>query len=402
MRTRLFAIVFSFIAVLFAAPALSQAVAAPDSACVTDYNPTVDYFPDKAEVESASGFTIEYFNHYKLVTVTTPWPGATEDDIFRYLLVLCGTPTPDGFEDAALIEIPTRRAITMGTTFLPHIVQLGVLDSLVGVDSLLYVNSPEVVSKGEAGELVEVGFGSSVNVELVLDSETDLVITSGSGSPDYDAHPVLIEAGIPVVLSGDWAELTPLGRAEWIKFTAAFFNAEAAANDAYEAEAARYEALTALTADVTAGEMPTVLWGSVFSDSWAIPGGRSYIAALLNDAGGRLILTDSPEAAELTGSALFDFETVYEAGINADLWVPIAFGVSDLASFLAFDARYADFAPVVNGAVWNNDARVNANGGNDFYERGVTDPSTVLSDLVHILHPELLPDHELIYFRKLN
>ncbi len=400
MHSRSVLWLIAFIFALGVAPSAAQDTALP--ACITDYDPTVDYFQDKSEVEYASGFSIEYFNHYKVLTVTSPWPGASETDGFQYVLVQCGAPAPEGYDAATMLEIPANRMIAMSTSYLPHIAQLDLLDQLVGVDSLMFANTPEVVEKGEAGELVEVGFGSSVNVEIALDAEPDLVMTYGSGSPDFDAHPVLVEAGIPVVLNGDWSETTPLGRAEWIRFTAAFFNAEARANEVFSAEAERYFSLAELAADIPTDERPSVLWSSFFSDSWAIPGGQSYIARLLDDAGGTLVLSDSPDAAALTGSALFDFETVYDAGIGADVWVPIAFGVTDLASFVATDARYADFAAVENRSVWNNDKRANPNGGWDYFETGVTNPSGVLADLISILHPDLLPDHETTYFRNLE
>jgi iron complex transport system substrate-binding protein len=52
--------------------------------------------------------------------------------------------------------------------------------------------------------------------------------------------------------------------------------------------------------------------------------------------------------------------------------------------------------------VYNNDARVNANGGNAYYEEGAAHPSLILADLIAIFHPELLPDHELAFFRRLE
>jgi iron complex transport system substrate-binding protein len=97
----------------------------------------------------------------------------------------------------------------------------------------------------------------------------------------------------------------------------------------------------------------------------------------------------------------FDFEVVYEAGLDADLWFPGTFGVRTLDDLVAQDERYADLAAVREQQVYNFDARENANGGNDFFENGVANPQDVLADLISILHPELLPDHELIYFRQL-
>jgi len=197
-------------------------------------------------------------------------------------------------------------------------------------------------------------------------------------------------------------EQNPLGRAEWIKFTAAFFNAEAAADTIFAAEAERYNQLSGLAAAVPVEEQPTVLWGLYYGDSWAIPGGQSFVASMMRAAGARLILSDSPEAAEVSGSLPFDFEAVLDAGQAADFWLPGAFAVTDLASFIAQDERYATFAATETGGVWNNDLRVNPNGGNDIYENGVTNPSGVLADLIHLFHPALLPDHEMIYLRQLS
>jgi len=52
--------------------------------------------------------------------------------------------------------------------------------------------------------------------------------------------------------------------------------------------------------------------------------------------------------------------------------------------------------------VFNSTKRVNPNGGNDIWERGINHPDEVLADLIKIFHPELLPDHEFIYYEKLK
>ncbi|BAL99694.1 MAG: hypothetical protein KatS3mg049_2263 [Caldilinea sp.] len=52
--------------------------------------------------------------------------------------------------------------------------------------------------------------------------------------------------------------------------------------------------------------------------------------------------------------------------------------------------------------MYNNNARLNEYGGNDYWEGGLANPDVVLADLIKIFHPELLPDHELVYYRKLD
>jgi iron complex transport system substrate-binding protein len=39
---------------------------------------------------------------------------------------------------------------------------------------------------------------------------------------------------------------------------------------------------------------------------------------------------------------------------------------------------------------------------NDYWESGIINPHVILADLINILHPELLPDHKLHYYRQLN
>ena len=68
----------------------------------------------------------------------------------------------------------------------------------------------------------------------------------------------------------------------------------------------------------------------------------------------------------------------------------------------AADARYEGFRAFTEGNVWNNDARLTDMGANDSWESAVVRPDLVLADLVAILHPDLLPDHEFVYYRRLT
>ena len=60
---------------------------------------------------------------------------------------------------------------------------------------------------------------------------------------------------------------------------------------------------------------------------------------------------------------------------------------------------YAGFKAVQDGNVWSYNKRVNANFGNDFFEGGVANPQLVLGDLIAIFHPDLLPEHEFVYYQ---
>ena len=363
--------------------------------CVAEgeYDASLDYFPEKTALTHTDGFSVEYFNNYKVVTVVTPYPGATES--MQYVLVQCGTPAPEGFLDEQIIEVPVQTIVTMSTTYLPFLDELGLLDRLVGLDDATYVSNPTVLKMAEEGKLTMLGYGSGVNVEQALELSPDLILTYGSGAPDYDAHPVLIEAGLKTVVNAEWLETSPLARAEWGKFIAVFFNKEADAEAMFAKNVEQYNEYAALAAGVT--EKPTVFTGSDYQGTWSMPGGNSFAAAFFKDSGADYLWADDTT----TGSLPLAFEAVFEKAQNAEYWVNVGYFFTP-ADLLAADARYADFAAYQNGNVWNNDARTSTMGGNDYYESAVAHPELVLADLIKIFHPELLPDYELVYYRQLK
>ncbi len=360
--------------------------------CVEEYRPGVDYFPDQVGLEYAEGFTVEYFDTYKVITVLDPWPGS--DTTFQYLLVQCGTPAPEGFDDALLVEVPAMSMVAMETTALPHLVALDLTGRLAGVGDFAYINTPEIREMIAADQVTEVGSGPQADVEQILNLAPDLVMTSGLGDPQNDAHPKLLEAGLTVALDASHMEPSPLGRAEWIKFIAAFFNQEAAAATVFADTAAQYNDLAARAADV--GERPTVLMNAPYQGTWYIPGGGSYQAQLLADAGADYLWSDNAA----TGGEPLSFEAVFERAANADYWLNTGTWNS-LDEALAADERFAEFAAVQNGTVYNNNARVNESGGNAYWESGVANPHLILADIIKIFHPDLLPEHELYFYQQL-
>ncbi len=367
--------------------------------CLSDFSPNIDYFPQKAEIVHARRFSVEYFNHYKVVSVSDAFDGAPD---YRYVLVQCGAPMPpaeDFAPDTQFIEAPAGKLITLSTTQLPALSQLDLLDHLVGVDSGFYINTPEVIEMIAAGQVAEIGFGAEINIEKTLELEPDLVMTYGF-NPATDAHPVLLEAGVFTALDASWREHSPLARAEWLKFTALFYNQEAAANAIYAEVVEEYEAARALASELTDRERPTVLTNTFlgYADAWFIPGADTYIGQLIHDAGGDLLLAEEGSAA----SQGLSFEAVYDGGLEADIWLVETFGVYSAADLLALDSRFADFAAFANGNIWNNNRDENANGGNNYYEWGVTNPHLVLADLLAIFQPELRPEHDFAFYTQLT
>jgi iron complex transport system substrate-binding protein len=142
---------------------------------------------------------------------------------------------------------------------------------------------------------------------------------------------------------------------------------------------------------------PSVFSDIKYGDTWFIPGGNSYAANLLKDANSNYLWGDT----EKRGSIPYSFETVYVKAVNADFWI----NCSNFKTFKDIeraDTRYKDFKAFRTGNIFNNNKRENEAGGNDYWESGLVSPDVILSDLVKIFHPELLPGYELFYYKKIQ
>ena len=347
-------------------------------------------------IRYAKGFTLAYKDNYKILTVTQPWAGAEQS--FTYILIPRGTEAPAEAGNAQVIEIPVRSFVAMSTTYYSFLEKIGKLDTLVAVDDATYIYNPSVREKAASGEIAVVGGGMggpSANVERLLELNPDVIMTSASGIPELDVYTKLQEVGLPVVINGDYLEQTPLGRAEWGIFIAAFFDLEQLASQQFDALVQRYEEVSALAANVQ--ERVTVFTNTDYQGTWYVPAGKSYAAILLKDAGAEYLWEDEPGS----GALPLSFETVFERAKDADFWLNPGFAAS-LQDLLAMDARYAEFKAFQTGNVFNYNARVSEAGGMDYFESGVANPDVILKDLIKIFYPELLPAHTLFYYQQLK
>jgi iron complex transport system substrate-binding protein len=382
-----------------AAPALQTTVAQAaveqtPAATMPPAAQAADAFPAKAELRHAKAFTVEYHDTYKLLTVLQPWRDAGRT--FTYVLVQRGTQPPADIGEAQVVEIPIQSAASLSTTHLPYWDELGQLDLLKAVGNSIYVNNPGVLERLQSGKIVDVGNGPEVNIETLLALGPEIITTTALGNTRKDDYLLLQDKGFKVVVVSDFMEEIPLGRAEWVKFMALFTNQEARAEEVFAGIEKRYRDMQNRAQN--ASGCPTVVLGYEINGAWNMPGGKSYQAAYIRDAGGCYLWADD----DTTGRIPLSFEAVYEKAADAEYWFNQSSSWRTAADVLAADPRYEKFRAFTEGHTYNNNARVNATGGNDYNESGHANPDLVLADLIAILHPELLPDHTLVYHRLLD
>jgi len=77
-------------------------------------------------------------------------------------------------------------------------------------------------------------------------------------------------------------------------------------------------------------------------------------------------------------------------------------GASSLEAIEQTDRRLVSLPPMGNGKVFNINKRINAYGGNDYWESAVAAPDRVLLDLALIFHPDQFPRDTLFYYTQLE
>ena len=120
---------------------------------------------------------------------------------------------------------------------------------------------------------------------------------------------------------------------------------------------------------------------------------------LIADAGGDYIYKKNTSNRSLP----IDLEEAYMLTAQADMWLN-AGSAASLGELKSQFPKFANTRCVRNGAVYNCNKRLNAAGGNDYWESGVVRPDVVLHDLIAIMHPEALDenDRELHYYQRLE
>jgi len=343
----------------------------------------------------ANNFRIEKFPTHKIITVSNLWRGSG-DSAFKYALVPKTSEIPKDLpSDAFIIRTPVERIAIMATVYLGHIQELDLHDRLIGASYLSHTNDPKVLLGVKEGRITPIQNGSALDVEALMLLKPDIILTSTTGTPAFDVHPQLIRANQPVVLTAGYMESHPLARSEWIKFIAAFVDKKSAANSAFEKIASKYESLAALTNSLPTS--PTIFANAPYGGKWHQPGGTSYSAQAIADAGGDYLWASDSSP----GGIPLDFERVFAKAAKADFWINPSSNRS-LDELLKVDNRFSKFKAYKDNRVFNNTRRSNKQGGNDIWERGISHPEEVLADLISIFHPELLPNHEFVFYEQLK
>ncbi|HET8885940.1 MAG TPA: ABC transporter substrate-binding protein [Salinimicrobium sp.] len=344
------------------------------------------------EIKYAKGFSIIDYGSFKILNVESPFPESKKS--YKYLLVQKEAQIPENLEYDQKIEIPVQKIVVTSTTHIPSLETLQVEESLVGFPNLSYISSEKTRKLIAEGKVTELGQNESINTEVLISLQPDVVVGFEVDGNNKTFNTIK-KSGIPVVYNADWTENSPLGKAEWIKFFGVFYNKSDEAFSAFEDVEKTY--LEAKKRAATATTSPTVLSGSMYKDIWYLPGGKSWQAQFIKDANADYLYADSEE----TGSLNLSIENVLSKAQNAEFWIgPAQF--TSYEQMLNESQHYQQFESFQNKKIYTYSSKKGETGGVIYYELAPNRPDLVLKDLISIFHPELFPQHKLVFFEPLD
>jgi iron complex transport system substrate-binding protein len=363
------------------------------TACGGKQRPPTPSLSSAVEIRHATLFRIEQNADYTLVAVANPWQRGAE--YARYYLVNNDTATVPS--DGVRIQIPLRTLMVNSTTHIGFLDLLDEIDPVVGVCDAPRIYHPLLRERIAADSVMDLGDSFRLDIERLLLLHPDAVMTTAYNADDENTRK-LRQTGIPVLYNVEWQESSVLGRAEWIKFVGAFFDKLPLADSLFNRIEQRYDLVrAAVAADLTTdAPRPTVLSGQDFRGSWSMPGGQSFSAELIRDAGGSYRYADN----DSRGSIQLSMEEALLYFGSADLWIGAQAKTLDELS--RTNAQYGLFRAFRTKNVYNYDRLTTSTGGNDYWESGIARPDLLLSDLAKALHPSLLPDYSFTYMLPLE
>jgi iron complex transport system substrate-binding protein len=343
----------------------------------------------KLSVKNAKFFSINYLaDDVKLIS---------DSDDRELLLVPRGTAVPRAYADKILVYTPVTRAFFTSSTQVSVLELLendSVFDSIAAVATdLPDWTMPQVIERFVTGQIhyIAQDHWNAANIEQIITLSPDIVFSSMGDTASTDLCKELDEVDFNYAVVGGFMETSVTAYLEWIKFFAAFYNLDSEADAIYEKKLERLHELGSLTADIPENDRPVVSLGLSFRGIVYAEGGESSMAKEVERAGGTYVFKYLPG----TGSVRINLEEFFEKTRNADilLYTSMIFYTPDKQSFLNDSSLFTEFKAFQNDQVY-----VLAKG----YYINSANVDKRFEDIVSILHPELLTDHELTFFKRLT
>ena len=306
----------------------------------------------------------------------------------------------DGSRDTLEISKPLNRLIVMSTSYIGFLDAIGADSVIVGVSGGEYVCDSSVTAGLNDGTVADIGYDASPDYEKIMALKPDLLLTYSVSPVKSQFLSKLESLGIKTFIVNEHLERHPLARAAYIRLFGALTWNMAAADSVLDVVSKHY--ITLRDSVATTAHTPRMILVNIpYKDQWFVPGQESYLTTLFKDAGGEILGAKAGSSV----SGQISVEAAYSLSKEADLWMNVGW-CRTLEQLLSVNPLFENFLKNIqenatdrgycpdNGrsdaasihVVWNDNKRLNAKGGNDFWESGVVRPDLLLRDLIGIFN----------------
>lgn len=325
-----------------------------------------------------------------MVQLVNPWD--TTKTLAKYLLVERGYSATESLpENITIIEVPVERSIVYAGVHASLINELGASQSIKGVCDAEYMTVPYVKNGLSDSTVADCGLSSAPVMEKIIELRPDAILLSPYENSDETAR--FSRVGVNIILTADYMESTPLGRAEWVRFYGRLFGKGEQADSLFNAVETEYNKWKA-TASHGKGR-PTVLFDRPYSGIWDVPTSGSVTGIMIKDAGGCNLFDNYSQG----GSAHLSPEEVIHTAQNADMWLIRNFEPNLSLQDLARDnSLYTKIKAYKTGNVMFANTMETS-----LFDDGAFHPDKVLHEMVRLIHPELCASSDsLVYYKKMK
>lgn len=344
---------------------------------------------DTVRMKYSSLLQIVKHADYTVVMIRNPWD--TLKVLHTYLLADREKPLPEHLPEGTVVRTPLQKSVIYSSVHCSLWSELDELKGIGGVCGLEYIKLPQIQEGCRNGSIVNVGNSMNPDIERIIDLRPDAILLSPfENSGGYGRVGKL---NIPIIECADYMETSALGRAEWMRLYGLLLGKEAQADSLFAGIEKEYLTLTQQVKSQNL-KRPTVISEMKNSSAWYIPGGNSTMGRLYQDAGADYVFAYLSNS----GSVPLAFETVFDRGGNADIWL-IKYNQPQDKTYSELER---DYVPYARFKAFQDRKVYGCNTNHvPFYEESPFHPELLLKDLIKIFHPELLPDYDLKYFSNL-
>lgn len=277
------------------------------SGCTSD-STTSETSSDNAvlETEYTTEFSVEYLDNdiTKLV----------DADDRTLLLVPEGAEVPEGYDDAIIIDAPVENVMLASTTQGCMMRGIDAFDAITAVTTEQDTWTIEEIADGIGnGTITFVGDNDAPDYELIKTLNPNLVFVYSGDYGLQDMMTKLDELGINYVVCNEYLEEDPRGRMEWLKLYGAIFDKEDEAQTVFDQAMTNIDTVVE---EASKEEAPTVAWAKVYSGKVYVAEPDSFVAKMIELAGGDYIYKDAD-----VGSGTVTLEEFYASAKDADILI---------------------------------------------------------------------------------